>query len=324
MKFICNNKTVALIITHCDKYFASRAAALVGSLAKFGHRHQIVIFAHDDETLNLFKNAHVNNVTAIKIFELTSRYKELEKARENRSKTEFMFCVTPFLIKYGFEVLNAKDVWYVDADIVFFDSFARLENQTVDYSVLITSHNFPSRLKFLEKYGAFNVGILYARGDETGREIVDWWASKCIESTAMDPTGKVYGDQKYLDSFREISPKVEIFSGLGVNAAPWNMKPLKIVEGKVKCSDGSDLIAFHFSGLRRFKHFIFLGYSHYGWSMDFVTKTLIYRLYLNTLNEIESKQPSIKFTDSRKVSKRGILKMIRYKDFFLKFNSKGV
>jgi len=315
---------VALIITHCDQYFASRAAALVDSLNKHGDGNQIVVFAHDEETFNVFKYSYTNNVTAIKLYDLTSRYEELEEAQKNRSKSEFMFSITPYLLKYGFEVLNSKDVWYVDADIFFFAPFDNLENQVHDYSVLIAGHNFPPELKYLEKYGEFNVGILYARNDKVGREIVEWWASKCIESTYMDPSGLVYGDQKYLDSFQEISPKVGIFSGLGVNAAPWNMKPAKIIEGRVRCIDGSNLIAFHFSGLRRFKHFIFLGYSHYGWSMDFVTKTLIYRLYINALNEIESEHPSIKFIDSRKVSRRGILKMIRYKDFVLRINSKGV
>ena len=236
---------MAILISHCDKYFASRAAALVESLRCQNYFGEIVIYAHDAETEVFFHEKYRDEVLVVRVEEVMNSYTHLMHAKLFRPKNEFFFLLTPFLIKYTFEKIGKREVWYIDADIFLFSSFKNLENQIRDLSIMITPHNFPDRLRYLEKYGKFNVGVVFAKSDDDGIRVVNWWAERCIESTELKSSGEIYGDQKYLDNFHSISTKVGTFKGLGINAAPWNSTGIKKDSTEFLCSDGSILTAYH-------------------------------------------------------------------------------
>ena len=313
-----------IIISHCDKYFASRAAALVESLRHQNFTDEIVIYAHDVETEVFFHEKYKDEVLVVSVNEVMNTYTHLMDAKLFRPINEFFFLLTPFIVKYSFEKLGKREVWYIDADVCLFSSFKNLENQAQDSSILITPHNFPDRLRHLEKYGKFNVGVVFAKSDDDGIRVVNWWAERCTESTELKSSGEIYGDQKYLDNFHSISTKVGTFKGLGINAAPWNSTGIKKVSTEFFCSDGSILTAYHFSGLRKFKHLSYLGFSMYGWAMNSDTKKYVYIPYLMQLSNIERDYPAIHFVERRRISKNSFFKMLRFRDFTFELNFKRV
>ena len=137
-------------------------------------------------------------------------------------------------------------------------------------------------------------------------------------------SGEIYGDQKYLDNFHSISTKVGSFKGLGINAAPWNSKGIKKDLTEFFCSDNSLLTAYHFSGVRKFKHLSYLGFSMYGWAMNSDSKKYLYIPYLKQLSNIERNNPTIYFTDRRRISRSSFFKMLRFRDFTFHLNFKRV
>jgi hypothetical protein len=313
---------MATIVTHCDKYFASRAGALVESLLKDPFCPKIIVFAHDNIALD-FLNLNYGDVIVVKSIEdVVSKYSQLQNVYNSKPKNEFMFALTPYLIKFISEYYEGGEAWYIDADIWFKNNFSELIPQVKNSDIAITPHNFSEKLKFLEKYGKFNVGIIYASSSLESYRIINWWADKCSENTELRPDGEFYGDQKYLDNFKSISKNVHVFKGLGINAAPWNCKMIYKENETFFCQDGSKLIAFHFSGFRKFKYYIFYGYSIYSWRPKIIIRNQIYKPYIKKLNEIENKFPKVRFFDTRKLSLRSIIKMFYYLDFQIEILSK--
>ena len=313
---------MATIVTHCDKFYASRASALIDSLLKDPFCPKIIVFAHDNVTSD-FLNLNYGKLITIKAIEdVVSKYIQLQIVYNTKPKNQFMFALTPYLMKYVLEYCGNGETWYIDADIWFNNNFSELLPQVENSDIVITPHNFPDKLRFLEKYGKFNVGIIYASSSTESCRVIDWWASKCSENTELRPDGEFYGDQKYLDSFELISKNVRAFKGWGINAAPWNCQIVDKDFRKFYYRNRSELIAFHFSGLRKFKCFIFYGYSTYNWKPKRIIRNQVYKPYIRKLKDIESRFPEIRFFDTRKLSFRSKLKMLYYLDFQINFLSK--
>ena len=67
--------------------------------------------------------------------------------------------------------------------------------------------------------------------------------------------GQKYGDQKYLDLWREKYKSVKVIETKGANLAPWNIKKYSIkTKGDKILIDDDILIFYHFSKLHQVSH----------------------------------------------------------------------
>lgn len=260
--------------TYFDSGYLPRALALFDSLERNGDTAPIWVLALDDATADYLEGLARPGLHVIRADDLERTVPELAPLRSTRSRMEFYFTCTPLLLRH---VMNALDqpgsvAIYLDADLFFFESPARVLEALGDGSVGIIEHRYPPALeKKLAKYGRFNVGWVGIRDDDNGRACVDWWSASCLEWCSDTPENGKYADQGYLDWFPERFDGVVSLQGSGLNLAPWNTARHRLtVEAapggreRVVIDDSDDLVFFHFHGVRRAR----------GW---FVTSQLIYR-----------------------------------------------
>lgn len=297
---------MSVIVTHCDEYFASRACALIDSLQNPVEIIKVLVFAHNQDTSNLLKSYLGGKAEVIGIEELIMHFPDLGKLQTSKTHKEFLFAITPFLLQFAHLQYPHLQAWYIDADIYFFDSFEKLQHQVVSHSFTVTSHNFPEHLRDLEIYGKYNVGIISSAGDDRAREILKWWGDRCLEDSSIFESPEVYGDQKYLDKFQN-SSGFYTFENITDNAAPWNLNEIQALP-----------VSFHFSGLRRFRNFSYIGFSMYTWRPSKKLIREVYIPYLRTLDGIEETIFGERKVDTRTLSITALLKMVFYRDFKLK------
>jgi len=304
------------IVTHCDKYYVTRVCALVESIQSDVLSPEIFIYTHDHESQELLEVYFQKRIRLIPSAEISEEYEKLQDIRSTRSRMEYLFALTPFMIKFALEKLGATEIFYVDSDILFLGKFSEVEKEVEGFDVAITLHNFDKKLQNLNKYGKFNVGLVYMNNSQSSREILNWWALKCLESTSTEENSDIYGDQKYLDKFDEFQGNVLAFMNTGFNVAPWNSQGMKRINGKFVMPDESPMLFYHFSGLRIYRFVSFLGFSVYSKKPSRAIRKYLYAPYIKELITI-SKKLSLDYpSDSRKLSfKKCILAL--YKNDFI-------
>jgi hypothetical protein len=275
-------------VTHCDKNYAVRAAALVTSMRQNGSADLVCVVCHDEEAKTIVDSLNDSKLLSFMLSEVEAYFPDLKIAQANRSKLEYLFCLTPYLIEYTFLLHDNEIVIYVDSDIYFFDSPTKALNSLCrDTDVAIVPHRFTEDSKYREIYGKFNVGWMAFRPTDESRKVLNWWREKCFESTSCVVTDNSFADQKYLDQFTTISTRISIANNLGENAAPWNCYSIdRIVDGRITISN-DELIYFHFSGLRMYPNCTVLGYAGYGKRPSHGMRSSIYRPYIKNLKRIE-------------------------------------
>ena len=297
-----------VIVTHCDINFLSRVVALILSVRQTSGPREIWVYTHDEEAFRILNLLELENVKVIPSQVLIANYTELEECRIKKNNLEFLFAMTPFMIMHAVEITK-NNVWYIDADVYFLKSVTDLEDQIKDRSILVSAHNFPSRLKKLEKYGKYNVGVIYVSGDQESKDTIQWWATKCIEDTSSFSKEDVYGDQKYLDKFPVLNSRFGEFASLENCAAPWNIEQVK----------NFPPTTFHFSGLRRYNYFSFIGLSTYRVKFHRRYRIHLYRPYNKLLDKIEEEIYGMKKIDTRKLSHRSFALMVLFRDAQIRY-----
>ena len=86
--------------TYFDKNFLPRGLTLINSLEKHAGDFKIFILCLDDETHKYFTDYPKTSVQAIRLAELENADQELKASKENRSRIEYFFTLSPCLPLY--------------------------------------------------------------------------------------------------------------------------------------------------------------------------------------------------------------------------------
>ncbi len=311
-----------VVVTHCDSNYLSRALCLVNSLQRNGFQGPIVVFTHDQVswqklTLLNLTNTHIEMISILEL-----EYPELHHARINRSVIEYYYAITPFLLKYIQKEFQGRHSVYLDSDLFFFEPLQDVVESLDDSIIAITPHRFNQVNRHLEKYGKYNVGLVSFTASSAAIKILDWWANQCLASTSQDISNGVYGDQKYLDKFVEMEPGVKVLANPGYNAAPWNLDNSVKSENQIWIESGEErdrLVFFHFSGLKRFRFLVLLGFMPFHHKPSVATKKLIYIPYLKCLRRSELLLRCNSKDSVPMPSLRNLINYIRYWDLIITF-----
>ncbi len=291
------------LVTHCDYNYLPRAIVLIESIAKKSEDYVLILVCHDELSYSVMRKRSMQNVKLVKLSEIETHFEELSEKKYSIKPIEYIFLLSPFILKFCLESLKLEHIVYVDSDICFFSSIDPIFDETYNSQVGITSHNFPTNLKHLEENGKFNVGVLFFRNSKEAVQLLNWWADRCLESTSIElGSPDVFGDQKYLDLFVTILPSTHVFKNLGINAAPWNCHEITFDNNRGVNINGYDLVCFHFSGVKASKNRFIVGYHRYGIRPKSKIKKHIYRPYVRQLYELnkdfningDSLRPSMK------------------------------
>ena len=237
--------------TYFDANYLSRGLALHRSLGEHAGNFELVVLCMDAETEKILRQKKLPKVRLLPVAELTGLYPRLAAARADRTKLEFYFTCTSWLMLHLLpQIPTGELLTCLDADLFFFSSPQPIDDEIGAASVAITPHRFPAALAHLERYGKFNTGWVSLRHDATGQACAADWADKCADWCFNLLEKDRYADQKYLNAWTTDFPGTVSLSHPGVNVAPWNIKDATITAGKSGLRiNKRPLIFYHFHAL---------------------------------------------------------------------------
>ncbi len=298
-------------VTHADKNYACKLIALLDSLAPRVDDSIILVICHDEVTYEAVSKLEYANLIIRRLSDLETEFEELKTARDNRPHLEYLFCLTPFLVKYAMNITTAEYMIYVDSDIYFFgDPKTTYQNLDNSNSVYITPHRFTENNKSKEIYGKYNVGWIAFESTHKENRALNWWAEKCLESTSIEKNKDVFGDQKYLDCIHEIDPRIGVCEYEGDNLAPWNYTD------DINSSLKNGINYFHFSGLKIYNRFAILGNTGYTQRVSKKLRKEIYHPYISKLLEVEKKHQIDSCRSQKRFTPKQIFQFLFSRDLF--------
>ena len=261
-------------VTLFNYNFLPQGLAMINSL-KDSTKCIVWIICLDEKVYEFLKKKDLNYAKLVKLEELENSMKE--DYRKSRSFIEYCWMLTPFSIKY---VLrhdpSIEELTYVDADVFFYKKINPIfdEFKKSNKDIFITEHGYHEKHDKSETSGRFCVQFLTFKNNNIGEIIREEWEKKCIESTTIDHSKNIVGDQKYFDElYNRYSNNFCISKNLSFFQAPWTLDRFK----------PEDAILYHFHSLRILKDKIRL-YAGYNHNENIITK--IYFPSIKILKEI--------------------------------------
>ena len=282
-----------------DSNYLDKGIALAHSLECVSKDYELYIYAFDYEAYRVLSDLALNRVKVILFEDIISE--ELLRIRKERTRAEFCWTCTPYIIEYTLKHFDIEMCTYVDADLYFFKDPHILIDEMIkmNCSVQIVEHRFPDNKKYrwIEKgSGKYCVEFNSFMNDEKGVYILKWWKNQCITCCTSDWSQGSFGDQKYLEDWTERFEGVNVLLNHGGGVAPWNVGRYKLVDNcaeenicfkEIKSGVKYNLIFYHFHDL----HFvekrcvdINIYTRHHNIDTRFINT--IYRRYISELIEI--------------------------------------
>jgi hypothetical protein len=289
---------------------------MIESIQRHDSSAVLGLVCHDEETKEIAEKWVDESVKVIELNELEEFRPRLKALKLDRPKLEHIYSLSPYVVKYFFEAYKPQSVTYVDADLFFYKSVGDVVQEAEACDAGIVGHRFKAKMKHLEKFGIYNVGLVHFNNTTGGQKILDFWLDACSKSTSTNASEEVFGDQKYLDKFSAIG-KVHIFHSAGVNAAPWNCDYICASSSGELQIETEPLQFFHFSGLKIFRFYSSLSYTYYEWEPTKSIKELIFIPYIRNLLTLEKRMYGRPIYDERKISLRQLFQFIENRDLVI-------
>jgi len=232
-----------------DSEYLLKGLVMYRSLEENCDDFHLYIFLFDEKSEKILKELNLSKATIIS--QTNFEDKQLLSVKNFRSKSEYFWTSTPFVIDYAINKFNLDSCTYLDADLLFFDSPAKLLDELGNDSIMITEHRYHPEHDKTETAGKYCVQFNTFVNDQRGKQALDWWKDACLQwCYARSEDGK-FGDQKYLDDWPKRFKGVHELQHIGGGVAPWNIARYEIFEkdGNVFIEENKrvyPLIFYHF------------------------------------------------------------------------------
>ena len=218
-----------IFCTLFDSNYLDKGITLYKSMQRSIPEFRLYVFAFDSRCYEVLKAEHYSNMIPISLEEFETP--ELLSVKKTRTRAEYCWTCSPWIIKHVLDNYNEKICTYIDADMEFFSSPQPIfdEMHKEGCSTIIVPHRFKDKKteeEARDKQGLYCVEFNTFVNDKNGYEALNWWADKCLDWCFYTTPGTTewYGDQKYLNLFPELFNGVMICNHYGVGLAPWNIK----------------------------------------------------------------------------------------------------
>ena len=283
------------LTTFFDKNYLSRGLVLFNSLKKHESNFELFILCLDDFTFNYFEsNKHEYlEIKLLQLIDIENDNQELLIAKENRTKIEYYFTLSPILPLYLLKKYQIPHICSLDADILFLNSPISIFNNLKNFSIIITPHKFSVENIEKEIYGKYNVSFQIFKNNSIGIQCLEYWKKQCLEycTDKLDLLNDRFADQKYLDKWEKIYPNEILtlhdnISGL----APWNINNYKIKSKDSNYySDEDKIIFYHFHKFKIFSDkWASNGFDEYKVKQQ-IDVDILYNYYWNQINFYDNK-----------------------------------
>ncbi len=243
-----------IIFTTCTAAYLAQAKSLGDSITATNPGYTLCI-GLVDKINGRFETAaflphEITEVETIKVpafNEMKNRY----------SLLELSCALKPWFALYFMNKFSAKQIIYLDTDILVTYSLEFIEEQLSQYSVLLTPHIMsplpndgkrPHETAIL-KTGIYNAGFFAVNNDDTGKKFLNWWKEILVDYCYEDSALGLASDQSWLNLVPLFFKNTGILKHPGCNAAYWNLHERNLTKtGDRFLVNGQPLLFFHFSG----------------------------------------------------------------------------
>lgn len=219
------------ICTLSDKNYLQFGLALHESISESCSEDFVLHYlCIDEESYASVKSKESKSLKAYSVTDLKST-QDFQDLVENTvyspmssdASNTYCFSLASFFLKFLLDSENLEDIFYVDADILFYNDIGDIHRLASQKSIAIMLHRHNSVGCHV---GGYNVGLIYFKHDQVGYECLSWWRN-CV----INPKNKwaaeygACGDQKYLEAFEPLFGKENICiidEEIG-HGAPWNL-----------------------------------------------------------------------------------------------------
>lgn len=285
-----------------DSNYLSRGLVMYESLKRVSKEFFLYIFAFDDRCYRVLKQLKLEYVNVISLEEFENE--ALLGVKKTRTKQEYCWTATPFVIKYCLEEYNLSSCTYIDADLYFYSNPDVLIKEMGDNSILLTEHRYTPKYDKTKRSGRFCVQFITFKNNKDGLTALNWWCNACIDWCYAKVEKNRFGDQKYLDDWPQRFRGVHILQNRGGGVAPWNIQQYNIEDKNFK------LIFYHFHSVK------FLKNNKVDLGKFYLSKKnlkILYKPYLIELININKRLNEIEEYDYNKISNR------KFKDIIINF-----
>lgn len=273
-----------------DSNYLLRGVSMLQSLAEKDPSAKVFVFPFDKDCESSLRKLNLSFVQIVSLAEFETE--DLLAVKKERSKGEYCWTCTPWIIRHCIEKFSLDHCTYIDADLYFYSNPQILLDEAVNSSVLITEHRYTPEYDQSATSGIYCVQFVFFRNDSDGLKVLHWWADRCLEwCYARIEDGK-FGDQKYLDNWTTQFSGVHVLQHLGGGVAPWNVQQYELVSCNNEeivlehraTGKSFPLVFYHFHDVKSVDH-VLSYFSQYYLISDTVYSS-IYERYSDRLNSI--------------------------------------
>jgi len=204
-------KNKIVFTTYFNQFYLRKAVLMYESIIKyFDHDQDIEFFFYcfDQESVTILEKLSLPRINIKKIDEVEHWFGINHSLFPERTYIEYMFTLTPIIVRHARSACPDASIIYVDSDYYFYSSPAELISQCSDYDMAFVMHDFPDKYLYLEEHGRFNVGWNYFSPSRSTTSALNRWCAYTVSWCHDRIENGKYADQKYLDY---ICGKVERF-----------------------------------------------------------------------------------------------------------------
>jgi len=268
----------------------------------------------DSESFLLLSESRLKNVRLIELNSLEIFDQDFGRSKHNRTRFEHYAACKPSLILHIFALdETVEDINYLDSDLYFFSALSGLHEVVRGHSVAVAKHNFKRNIIQSEIRGRYNAGWIYFKRNEDGYACLQWWRAACIEWCKDIVENGKYADQKYIETFFELTNGCKSIDLPSINLGPWNIEGIEVAnKAGIVVVNEMPLVFFHFHGLKLVSDDVFdTGLSNYRYILKPSVARLIYIRYLRKLSDI-SRIYKVPFLGGiRNTHKRGLSSWVK-------------
>lgn len=197
-------KNQLVFVSYFNRFYLRKGLLLYLSLRRWVESgDEFIFFCYDKRSFEILTTLKLPHLTPIPIQEAQNWSGMSPDSFRDRSTVEFMFTMTPFVLRYTRHIRPLKRMIYVDSDYYFYSSPNEILDRTEICDLSFVEHGFPEKYQYLDAHGKYNVGWNSFAPTRTATEAINSWclrtAEWCYDKIEMDK----YADQKYLDNLAQ-------------------------------------------------------------------------------------------------------------------------
>ena len=240
------------LVAYIDANYLPKFLICYYSLQRhFENQFAMHLHCFDNTTYNILKEYNLPNLILYSKDDFETP--EAIAQRDNKKSYEYYWTYTPIVLSQIMDkVSDGELVVYMDTDMMFFDSPKCIFDELEDKDVLIQPNNFSVKERWqFDPIGYYCTAFNVFRNNENTRKIVKEWKDQCLKWCGADFTTGQFGDQKYMDYWRDQYKGVRETTVVGANVAPWNIHKydVSIRDGQVFVNN-NHLIYYHFHAFK--------------------------------------------------------------------------